>query len=192
MGYAHNLLGLVMRNEKGQFMKGYKTPIEMIEKRASKVRGVKRPESQRIKSRETMKKNWELGRMIGVFPTGEKHHWWRGGSTSFCSLLENSREYIRWRTKIFVRDNRTCKVCGNTKNINAHHIKELSSLYQEFLSFYSQFSPIEDKNILIKLAKEHQPFWDIENGETLCEECHKKTLNFGAKQYWRAKNGINQ
>ena len=44
---------------------------------------------------------------------------------------------------------------------------------REFLNKYSQFSPSEDKEILAKIAITHEPFWDINNGITLCIECHK-------------------
>ena len=33
----------------------------------------------------------------------------------------------------------------------------------------------EDKETLVRLAFTYKPFWDIDNGKTLCEECHNKT-----------------
>lgn len=115
-------------------------------------------------------------------PKGEKHHWWKGGASNFFQILENSYEYNQWRTSIFIRDKKTCQECGSKNKINAHHIKALSELYQNFLREYSQFSPIDDSHTLIKLAITYKPFWDISNGITLCEVCHRKTDNFGAKQ----------
>lgn len=52
----------------------------------------------------------------------------------------------------------------------------------EFLRYFSivfsLFSPIEDKETLARLAITYEPFWNINNGETLCEDCHNKTRSF--------------
>jgi len=32
-----------------------------------------------------------------------------------------------------------------------------------------------DKETLVRLAITYEPFWDIDNGETLCIDCHNKT-----------------
>lgn len=149
-------------------------------------------DEKKYKIRESLKKTHADGKFFyGNRPRGNKHHWWKGGATSFCSVLENSYEYKAWRREVFIRDNRTCVECGSCDKINAHHIKALSVLYQEFLHEYSQFSSIDDKEILIRLAQSYKPFWDINNGLTLCEECHKKTDTFGAKCYWKEKHGIH-
>lgn len=57
--------------------------------------------------------------------------------------------YNEWVRKVFDRDNYTCRCCGDDKggNLNAHHILNYS----------------EHKYLRV----------DIENGITLCDECHK-------------------
>jgi 5-methylcytosine-specific restriction endonuclease McrA len=145
------------------------------------------------KTRKAIQKLHDSGAYVNAnYPRNQKHHWWKGGATPFCCAIENSYEYKQWRKTVFLRDNRLCTACGSGDKINAHHIKALSVLYQDFLQTYSQFSPIEDKETLIRLAQSYKPFWDISNGLTLCEECHKKTDNFGAKYYWKEKNGIHK
>lgn len=57
-------------------------------------------------------------------------------------------EYIEWRNSVFKRDNYQCQVCGDKKghNLNAHHIK----------NYYLH------QNLRLNL----------DNGITLCENCH--------------------
>ena len=38
---------------------------------------------------------------------------------------------------------------------------------------------IEDKETLVRLSITWRPFWDVNNGKTLCEDCHKKTNSYG-------------
>ena len=83
--------------------------------------------------------------------SGEKHYLWKGGKNSETKRARNSYEYQQWRTAVFQRDNYTCIWCGNNKsgNLNADHIKQFA--YFPELRF------------------------DINNGRTLCIDCHKKT-----------------
>ncbi len=65
----------------------------------------------------------------------------------------NSSEYRQWRSDVFQRDNWTCQTCrirGNT--LVAHHIKS-----------WAKFPELR---------------YEIFNGITLCENCHKLTDNY--------------
>lgn len=58
-------------------------------------------------------------------------------------------EYVEWRKSVFERDHYTCAICGQVGGeLNAHHIRPFAT--HEELRF------------------------DIDNGITLCKECHKK------------------
>ena len=110
-----------------------------------------------------------------------KNHWhWQGGITPLGLSIKKLPEYGNWRNEVFKRDSYTCQDCGQIgKKLNPHHKIRFAELLKEFLNEYNQFSPIEDNETLIRLAMKWQPFWEVSNGKTLCEDCHKKTLNYG-------------
>lgn len=87
---------------------------------------------------------------------GEKHWLWKGGITSTNTKIRRSIEYKLWRTSVFERDGYTCIWCGyKGKNLNADHIKPFA--------YYPE----------LRFA--------IDNGRTLCKECHKTTDTYGSK-----------
>lgn len=107
---------------------------------------------------------------------GENHWNWQGGKTSLIRKIRNCFEYINWRKSVFVRDNYTCTWCGiksgNGKAIklNADHIEQFSKLITKFkISSFEQ-------------AINSKELWDINNGRTLCLDCHKKTETFANKK----------
>lgn len=137
---------------------------------------------------------WEM--QVGVEKASERkknsHYWlgkfgefaprWKGGKTFLGPRLKNLEEYKDWRDRVYERDNYTCQECGQKGGkLEAHHLKAFSVILSEFLKTYSQFSPIEDKETLVRLSISWQPFWDINNGQTLCVDCHKKTTNYANK-----------
>lgn len=104
----------------------------------------------------------------------ELHHNWNGGTTSFSKSFFNIREYSVWRKNVYMRDYYTCKQCGaHGGKLVVHHIIPMSKLIHYFLAQYNQFSYIEDREILFRIAINHKPFWEVNNGITLCETCHK-------------------
>ena len=101
---------------------------------------------------------------------GKDCHFWKGGITPLRILIKQNYRYKKWRSLIFKRDNFICQICGQLGGrLNADHIKSFS------LS-------IEHNNIkTLKEAFQCKDLWDINNGRTLCEDCHRKTDNFGSK-----------
>lgn len=118
------------------------------------------------------------------FQKGEKHLFWKGGISPLYAQIRGLSENRQWMKKVFIRDNYTCQDCsiksgcGHRVYLSAHHIKSFAKILNEFLFHYSQFSPIEDKETLARLAMTYEPFWDISNGQTLCKDCHKLTPNY--------------
>lgn len=77
-------------------------------------------------------------------------------------VLRTSQEYKVWRKSIFERDKYSCSECGNTKDrLHAHHIKHLNKIFID-----NDFDI--DKTLKSKI------FNDINNGITLCADCHRK------------------
>lgn len=60
----------------------------------------------------------------------------------------------------------------------------MKKLIKDFIEAYKHLSPQEDKEELLSLAERWEPFWNIENGRTLCKKCHTKTDTYGRKSRW--------
>jgi len=102
----------------------------------------------------------------GTF-AGCKNPNWKGGITKLEIQIRETKDYENWRNLIFKRDEYKCKKCGLNKNkLNVHH--KIS------------FKEIILKNNIktVKEAINCKELWDINNGETLCLECHKETDSF--------------
>jgi len=107
--------------------------------------------------------------------TGENNPNWKDGRTPLILRIYDSYAYKRWRATVYQKDNYTCQKCGKRGgDFEAHHIKLFIEIFQEFLKEYKQFSPIEDKETLVRLAIKYKPFWDVNNGKTLHKDCHLK------------------
>ncbi len=89
---------------------------------------------------------WNKG--LKGFMAGEKNSNWKGGITPWLRKIRNTPEYKEWRIKIFSRDNWTCQGCQKRGiYLEAHHIKNIAS-FPELV-------------------------YELENGVTLCLDCHK-------------------
>ena len=91
----------------------------------------------------------------------------------FTHQFRKLDEYKTWHMNCLKRDWFKCQECNSKDNLEVHHIESFTELVIEFLQKYNQFSPVDDKETLIRLAITHEPFWDISNGQTLCESHHK-------------------
>lgn len=101
------------------------------------------------------------------------NHWnWKGGVSSLDRRIYTLHEYKNWIQECLKKDNHKCQECNINENLEVHHIKHFNEILQEFLQLYNQFSPIEDKETLVRLASKYEPFWEIKNGKTLCYDCH--------------------
>lgn len=109
-----------------------------------------------------------MGRPTGR--TGVKSNFWKGGKSSEYTKLKNSIEWKNWRRSVFERDDYTCQECGirsgNGKAvwIHPHHLKSRT-----------EFPELQ---------------FNVDNGQTLCRDCHRKTHNYGIKAVRRRKDNV--
>lgn len=115
--------------------------------------GFKQSEESKNKIRKARAKQVitiETRKKLSEALKGNKHWNWQGGKTPINRRVRVSLEYKLWRKSVFERDNYTCIWCGQRGGkLNADHIKRFAD-YPE-----------------LRFA--------IDNGRTLCEDCHKKT-----------------
>lgn len=80
---------------------------------------------------------------------GANHPNWKGGVTPENQKVRNSKEMKAWKRAVFQRDGYSCQICGQIGGeLQAHHIKP-----------FAKFPELR---------------FDVNNGITLCKECHKE------------------
>lgn len=156
-----------MRDKLGRFIKGVKKkPFTKTHKlNMSKAKRGKNNPLYKVKpSKETLLKRSRA--LKGKTPWNKGKKWpeksganapgWKGGVSTEHEILRHSMEYKLWRTAVFERDNYTCIWCGTRGGeLNADHIKPFA-LFPE-----------------LRFA--------IDNGRTLCVDCHKTTPTYAKK-----------
>lgn len=94
-----------------------------------------------------------------------KRHWnWQGGISKISARIRNCFKYRQWRSDIFTRDDFTCIIC------------EERGCYLEADHYPKLFSEIvkEYKIDCLDKALECEELWNMNNGRTLCKDCHRK------------------
>lgn len=180
-----------MRDKKGRFIKGMvpwnyvgTTRPCLICGKKFLIKGKKRKKSGKYCSRKCYGKSrrgkpaYNKGKPQ-LKTAGEKNPNWKGGlpkckrcgkqlshykpATFICmeckhknSTYKSGVKYKKWAREIKERDNFTCQMCGlRGVYLESHHIKDWAN-YPELR-------------------------FNLENGITLCRECHKKTDNYAGK-----------
>lgn len=145
-----NRLAKIRESAKNKvYPRGYTRPLEHTApmKKALKIWQEKNPDLIRANALANLPKN----------VARENNPNWRGGKTEekrdFATT--NSTKIRKWRNAVLDRDDRKCKSCGATSELEVHHI--------------------------LPLVITKEMAFDRANGVTLCKECHKKTDSHGAK-----------
>lgn len=88
--------------------------------------------------------------------SGSRASNWKGGISPLNKIIRRSLQYRIWRELVFKRDNYTCIWCN----------KRGGELHPDHIKPFSLFPELR---------------FDINNGRTLCIECHKQTDTYGGK-----------
>lgn len=112
----------------------------------------------------------ETKKLISAANQGISIEKWNGFTSELKELIRKSTQYLRWRKTIFERDLYICQNCGSKGcRLHVDHIKPFSIILYE-----QNISSLDD-------ALNCQELWNLENGRTLCVDCHKKTDTYGTK-----------
>jgi len=147
--------GYKMTEEQKLARRNYRHTPEAIEKIRKSRLGKKASKETREKLRKL-----KLG-VPNINGRGERHYRWKGGITKTNLAIRQSIEYKIWHRAVFERDNWTCVWCGRRSKsgspveLHADHIKPFA-LFPE-----------------LRFA--------IDNGRTLCKECHETTDTYKRK-----------
>lgn len=154
---------MAVYNKKG--LKGHSQSLETRLKISRSMNGmVKSPEHQAkitkaLKGRKFPEGWYEKvsAHLRSCVKKGSENRNWKGGVTPIQEKIRKSLKYVTWRKDVFERDKYTCSNCGKVGGeLNAHHIK--------------------------KFYKHKELRFDINNGITLCESCHRK-IHKGKEKY---------
>jgi len=129
-------------------------------------------EEHKKKMSKTFKENIspERKKQMSEVERGEKNHAWKGGITSFAKLIRRSFQCRQWVSDVYTRDDFTCQECGQIGGkLNVHHYKSFSSILKKY------------KIITLEEALECVELFNINNGITLCKECHRKLHKLNRK-----------
>ena len=121
-----------------------------------------------LKTRQKISKK-NLGRILSIETRARmslakqkvKHYHWKGGITPLSVKIRTSPEMKLWRETVFQRDKYTCVWC-NAKNGNGHTV----ILNADHIKPFAQYPELR---------------FAIDNGRTLCIDCHKKTDTYAGK-----------
>ena len=171
-------------------MPASKNPQKEKERR-KKISKALKGRKGRVWTNEQRKKRSEINKKIGLIPPlrkgiiltektrrkmsearkGKRNPNWNGGVTSLIQQIRNCFKYRQWRSDIFTKDNFTCQLCGHRKSgeLNVDHYPKMFSVI-----FY------ENKIKTLEEALDCEEFWNINNGRTLCKNCH---IKYGEKNH---------
>ena len=155
-----------VRKKIGLANKGKKRSVEFKRKISERSKGKKyvlgkhwklsEQTKEKMKSAAQKRMTPELRKKLSKSHEGKKCHFWRGGLTLINKKIRNNINFRLWREAVFARDNWTCQRCKIRGGcLHPHHIKS-----------FSKFPELR---------------FAINNGITLCRNCHKKTKNYGSK-----------
>ena len=158
------------RKKMGSYLKGKKMPEDIKRKLSKALKGRKKP---LFTKKHKQKISLALKGKPQPWNSGTNSHFWKGGVSKLSKSIKASLAYKNWRESLFQRDNWTCQSCKKRGGIalHPHHKKSFTLILEE-----NNIKTVDD-------ASNCKELWDINNGITLCCECHKKTESYGWNNY---------
>lgn len=158
------------RERMSESFKGRKLSEETKRKLSIALKGKKKPvftEEHRKKLSEALKGKPQ------PWHAGNKCFFWKGGVSKLSKRIKTSFRYKKWRETVFQKDDWICQKCGRKGGIilHPHHRRSFTSILEE-----NNIKTLED-------AFNCEELWDINNGVTLCNNCHKETETYGWNNY---------
>lgn len=155
-----------MRAKISKKLKGVKKTPATIARMVLAQKGVKKTQQQIEKHRIAItgkKASAETRLKMRLAQIGSGGSNWKGGITPVVMQIRNCFKMRQWISDIFHRDDFTCQECFKRGGrLNAHHLKSFTKIYKD-----NNIKTLED-------ALNCDELWDLNNGQTLCVDCHKK------------------
>jgi len=148
--------------EKGWIKRGQKLSEETKKRMSLARKGKPQPWHKGIKHTTEWRKH------MSDLMRGENHWNWQGGKETANNVVRKSLEYKLWREGVFERDNYTCRECGKIQGwdkLNKRHI----DIQADHIKSFTKYPELR---------------FDIDNGRTLCTDCHVETPTWGNNQYY--------
>jgi hypothetical protein len=119
----------------------------------SELKGITTRSGYKLSEAHKQKIRDARAKQLPPVPAGFKYF---DNKTAEILIARMSLRYKLWRESVFVRDDYTCQICGKKGGkLNADHIESF--------------------------ARYPEMRYDLSNGRTLCEQCHRLTPTFGGK-----------
>ncbi len=146
------------------------------------MKGRKDSEITRRKKSENSARHWLGKKRPDMY--GTNHFAWKG-TTPLITQIRNCFDYRQWRSDVYTRDNFTCALCGKRGgDIHADHFPKM---------FIEIFDEYKIKTLADAVACKEM--WNINNGRTLCRQCHyvhgRKNKSTNSKDLTKYDNCVN-
>ena len=137
------------RRKLSESRSGDKNPAKKLEVRKKISQTLQGRKCPQLSGDKNPAKRLEVRQKISEIRKGEKNPAWKGGITPIYERLRHNMQYKIWRKTVLERDNFICQKCGQKGgNLRTHHINN-----------FAEFPELK---------------YAIDNGITLCENCHKE------------------
>jgi len=122
--------------------------------------------------------SWQSEKCIDCYTSnisGENNPNYKGKANLNGILRTKCKNH--WRPKVFARDGYECKKCGDDSggNLNAHHIRPFYKIVDEYLdtnNIDATEMSAKDRITLAENIYKSTEISNIDNGVTLCGDCH--------------------